>query len=180
MALTYLFCFLAGGLLIALAIASGSDGALEGGGFDGGDGQGGPFTVLLGTPFWSFGLCGFGLCGLLFTLLNPQATPLVSLLTAATTGLLLGWGVSVALHVLSGRRVDSLVRSTDLVGLEGRVTLPMDRHQRGYVELQVKGCRIRRPALSASDPLALNEQVIVLTSEETTLTVVRVDDLRRI
>lgn len=172
--ITYLFCFLAGSLLILLAIASGEDGDL-----DGGDGMGGPFSILLSTPFWSFGMAGFGLCGLLIHLIDPLLAPVLALLVAASTGLVLGFGASRTLHVLSGRRVNSLVCSEDLIGCEGRVTLSMDQRQRGLVEISVKGSRIRRPAVSGSEPLALNERVIVLSNEGNTLTVIRVDDLQR-
>jgi membrane protein implicated in regulation of membrane protease activity len=174
MLITYLFCFLAGSLLILLAIAAGDDGDLEGG-----DGAGGAFSILLSTPFWSFAMAGFGLCGLLIGLIDPLLAPALSLLVAASTGLVLGFGASRTLHALSGRRVNSLVCSEDLIGCEGRVTLPIDSHQRGFVEISVRGSRIRRPAVSSSEPLALNERVIVLSSEENTLTVIRADDLQR-
>ncbi|MFQ6538218.1 MULTISPECIES: hypothetical protein [Aphanothece] len=172
MVITYLFCFLAGSLLIVLAIASGADADL-----DGGDGMGGPFSILLSTPFWSFGMAGFGLCGLLISLIDPQLAPTLSLLVAASTGLLLGFAASRTLQLLGGRRVNSLVSSEDLIGCEGRVTLPMDPRQRGFVEVSVRGTLIRRPAVSTSEPLALNERVIVLSNEGHTLTVIRADDL---
>ena len=59
MLLTYLFCLLAGGVLIALSL-EGDSGANA-------DGAGGNLSLLFITPFWSFGLCVFGLCGLLLT-----------------------------------------------------------------------------------------------------------------
>ena len=62
---TYCFCLVAGGVLIALSLDN------DGGGFDG-DGMGGSLSLLFSTPFWSFGLCGFGLCGLLMSLLTPS------------------------------------------------------------------------------------------------------------
>jgi membrane-bound ClpP family serine protease len=172
MVISYLFCFLAGSLLIVLAIASEADGDL-----DGGDGMGGPLSILLSTPFWSFGMAGLGLCGLLISLIDPQLAPILSLLVAASTGLLLGFGASRTLRVLSGRDVNSLVSSEDLIGCEGRVTLPMDSHRRGFVEVSVRGTMIRRPAVSSSEPLALNDRVIVLSDEGHTLTVIRADDL---
>ena len=47
----YLFCLLAGMVLISLSLND-----------DGGvDGEGGPLSLLFSTPFWSFGLTGFGL-----------------------------------------------------------------------------------------------------------------------
>ena len=55
----YLFCLLAGMVLINLSLND--DG--------GGDGEGGALSLLFSTPFWSFGLTGFGLSGLLMQLL---------------------------------------------------------------------------------------------------------------
>ena len=66
MLLTYLFCLFAGGLLIALS--------LEGDGEADADGAGGNLSLLFSTPFWSFGLCGFGLSGLLLSLLTRSGT----------------------------------------------------------------------------------------------------------
>ena len=58
MLLTYLFCFAAGIALISLSLSD--DGAL--------DGEGGALSILFSTPFWSFGLTGFGLSGVLMRL----------------------------------------------------------------------------------------------------------------
>ena len=58
MTLTYLICLIAGALLVSLSLSEGeSDGGLDA------IGTGGVVTVLFSTPFWSFGLCGFGLSG---------------------------------------------------------------------------------------------------------------------
>ena len=73
MLLTYLFCLLAGGVLIALSL-EGDNGADA-------DGAGGNLSLLFSTPFWSFGFCGFGLCGLLLSLLSRNGTAVPKVMT---------------------------------------------------------------------------------------------------
>ena len=51
----YLFCLLAGAVLISMSLNEQGET----------DGEGGQLSILFSTPFWSFGLAGFGLCGLL-------------------------------------------------------------------------------------------------------------------
>ena len=104
----YLFCLLSGMVLISLSLND--DG--------GGDGEGGALSLLFSTPFWSFGLTGFGLSGLLMQLLVRNNGGWPTQLIALT----MGWGMGLAamrvLRVLGQREADSLVRSDDLVGLE--------------------------------------------------------------
>ena len=73
MLITYMLCLIAGGVLIALA--------LDGEGDLSGDGSGGNLTILFNTPFWSFGLFGFGFSGLLLTFLAPAGSWLPSIPT---------------------------------------------------------------------------------------------------
>ena len=157
----YLFCLLSGMVLISLSLND--DG--------GGDGEGGALSLLFSTPFWSFGLTGFGLSGLLMQLLVRNNGGWPTQLIALT----MGWGMGLAamrvLRVLGQREADSLVRSDDLVGLEGVVTLGMDTEQRGFVELSVKGILLRRPALSAHGALSVNTHVVVVNGEDHTLRV---------
>ena len=157
----YLFCLLSGLVLISLSLND--DG--------GGDGEGGALSLLFSTPFWSFGLTGFGLSGLLMQLLVRNSGGWPTHLIALT----MGWGMGLAamrvLRVLGQREADSLVRSDDLIGLEGVVTLAMDAEKRGFVELSVRGTLLRRPALSCEGALAANTKVVVVASDDHTLRV---------
>ena len=157
----YLFCLLCGLVLISLSLND--DG--------GGDGEGGALSLLFSTPFWSFGLTGFGLSGLLMQLLVRNSGGWPTHLIALT----MGWGMGLAamrvLRVLGQREADSLVRSDDLIGLEGVVTLAMDAEKRGFVELSVRGTLLRRPALSCEGALAANTKVVVVASDDHTLRV---------
>ena len=157
----YLFCLLAGMVLISLSLND--DGS--------GDGEGGPLSLLFSTPFWSFGLTGFGLSGLLMQLLVRDSAGWFTQLIALTMGAGMGLVATRLLRVIGRREADSLVRSDDLIGLEGVVTLAMDAEQRGFVELSVRGTLLRRPALSCKGALAPNTKVVVVASEDYTLRV---------
>ena len=157
----YLFCLLSGLVLINLSLND--DG--------GGDGEGGALSLLFSTPFWSFGLTGFGLSGLLMQLLVRNSGGWPTHLIALTMGGGMGMAAMRVLRVLGQREADSLVRSDDLVGLEGVVTLGMDGEQRGFVELSVRGTLLRRPALSCNGALAVNTKVVVVGSDDHTLRV---------
>ena len=157
----YLFCLLSGMVLISLSLNDA----------DSGDGEGGPLSLLFSTPFWSFGLTGFGLSGLLMQLLVRNSAGWVSQLIALTIGGGMGLAATQLLRVIGRREADSLVRSDDLIGLEGVVTLAMDAEQRGFVELSVRGTLLRRPALSCKGALAPNTKVVVVASDDHTLRV---------
>jgi membrane protein implicated in regulation of membrane protease activity len=157
----YLFCLLAGMVLISLSLNDA----------DSGDGDGGPLSLLFSTPFWSFGLTGFGLSGLLMQLLVRNSAGWFTQLIALTMGAGMGMVATRLLRVIGRREADSLVRSDDLIGLEGVVTLAMDAEQRGFVELSVKGSLLRRPALSAHGALSVNTHVVVVNGEDHTLRV---------
>ena len=157
----YLFCLLAGMVLISLSLNDDVSG----------DGEGGPLSLLFSTPFWSFGLTGFGLSGLLMQLLVRNSAGWFTQLIALTMGAGMGLVATRLLRVIGRREADSLVRSDDLIGLEGVVTLAMDAEQRGFVELSVRGTLLRRPALSCKGALAPNTKVVVVASDDHTLRV---------
>ncbi|AKN60479.1 nodulation protein NodD [Synechococcus sp. WH 8020] len=163
---TYSFCLVAGAVLIALSLDN------DGGGLDG-DGMGGNLSLLFSTPFWSFGLCGFGLCGLLMLILSPKDSGLPSLLVASAMGLAMGWGASHVLRLMSRREADTLIRNDDLVGQQGKITLTVGKEQRGFVELNVRGSLIRRPAFSNAGRLEEGTAVVVVASDQHTLRVDR-------
>ena len=157
----YLFCLLAGMVLISLSLNDDVSG----------DGEGGPLSLLFSTPFWSFGLTSFGLSGLLMQLLVRNSAGWFTQLIALTMGVGMGLVATRLLRVIGRREADSLVRSDDLIGLEGVVTLAMDAEQRGFVELSVRGTLLRRPALSCKGALAPNTKVVVVASDDHTLRV---------
>ncbi len=163
---TYSFCLIAGVVLVALSLDN------DGSGLDG-DGLGGNLSLLFSTPFWSFGLFGFGLCGLLMEILSSQDSGVLSLFVASAMGLGMGWGASYFFRLMSRREADTLIRNDDLVGQPGQITLTVAHHQRGFVELNVRGSLIRRPALSNSGTIEEGATVVVVASDEHTLRVDR-------
>ena len=165
--MTYLVCFLAGLVLISLSLDN--DGGAEG--------EGGNLSLLFSTPFWSFGLTGFGLCGLLMLVFSPQGSWLPPGIVALAMGLLMGWAATRMLRLLGRREADSLVRSDDLVGREGEISLAIETGQRGFVELSVRGSLIRRPASSSTQAsLAKGTRVVVTEAGSNTLQVEPLND----
>ena len=165
---TYLFCLIAGGVLITLSIAGEVDGDLDAAA---GIAEGGHAAVLFSTSFWSFGLAGFGLCGLLLQLFQGSTSSLFTLPLALLLGVGLGWAAAATLRVLARRDANTLVQANDVIGLEAAVTLPLTATQRGFVEFSVRGSLLRRAARSASRPLARGERVVILRLEGNTLIV---------
>ena len=164
---TYLFCLIAGGVLITLSIAGEADGDLGAPDIA----EGGNAVVLFSTSFWSFGLAGFGLCGLLLQLFQGSTSSLLTLPLALLLGAGLGWAAAAALRFLARRDANTVVQADDLIGVEAVVTLPLTNTQRGFVELSVRGSLLRRAARSASRPLARGDRAVILRSEDNTLIV---------
>ena len=166
MLLTYLFCLLSGGVLIALSLAGDSNSD----GFEG-DGEGGTLSVLFSTSFWSFSLSGFGLCGVLLTLIGRDGSGSASLTLSALTGIGMGLAAAKTLQLLGRRTADSSIRSADLSGQSGVVTLRVEPDQRGFVEINIRGSLIRRPAISTGQSLAKGTRIVVLQADHHTLEV---------
>ncbi len=161
LATIYWVCFLIGGVFVALAVVGGVDGVefefepdtdidLS----DKGDGRTSTstpprfrsskrgftlFDVVTSFKFWTFGLCFFGLTGLVLSHLRVSLSPLVVVVIAVAMGLLAGTAMSSILLSLRRRHADSLIRSDDLIGLTGTVEIPFDATSRGKVRLEVKG-----------------------------------------
>ena len=161
MLLSYLFCLTAGIALIGLSLSD--DGAL--------DGEGGALSILFSTPFWSFGLAGFGLSGVLMSIFVVESSWLPISLMALLVGLAMGIGATKTLAILGRREADSLVRSDDIIGMVGRITLAVEAGQRGFVELSVKGSLLRRTARCNSGPLEKHQTVVVveINAEDTSV-----------
>jgi len=135
--------------------------------------------LLLSLKFWSFGSCFFGLTGLVFTVLQPNLTPWIVLVLAIAMGLICGGGMAGILQALRQRRVDSLVRSNDLVGLLGTVELPFDAQSRGKVRMQVKGSMVDFVAhTDAAGGFAAGDRVVVVGTEQNRVWVVSEDSIR--
>jgi hypothetical protein len=184
---TYLFCLVAGGLLIgASALLGGKEADVGGHGADAhaGDADGGDahahdaghataWVPFLSMQFWTFALAFFGLTGTVFTLLD--LAPLVPTLVAALgLGLGSGTAVSYTLRKLRTDRVSSGVAQKDYVGRSGVVRLPISADSPGKVRVSVKEQVIDLIATTdEAEPLKPGEEVLVIQMNENRAQVVR-------
>ncbi|QFZ92416.2 hypothetical protein [Synechococcus elongatus] len=190
----YWFCFLFGGFFVALAAIGGLDSAFEAE-FDADidadfDAEMAPdvdadveapsdfdipepagdrrrfWLPITSFKFWTFGLCFFGMTGLVLQWISPGLPGFWQLALSIGMGLFLGTAIAAILRQLRHRQVDSLVRSTDLVGARGIVVLPFNAQSRGKVQLEVKNSVIELSACTDS-PLDFQrgDEVVVLRSE---------------
>lgn len=158
----YLFCFIIGGIFVALAALAGLDGVDFDHDFDPDievrdESQSNQeekiFTqtkrrrrITLWLPFltikfWTFGSCFFGLTGILLSLFTEMpefAIAFISLAVGAFCGTSMVW----VLRNLRRHQADSLIRPQDLMGVSGKVTIPFDSQSRGKVQLNLKGSMI--------------------------------------
>ena len=200
----YWLCFAIGGVFVLLAVLGGLDGVdFDTPDFDvhldtdmevvdPGDAPrdrwrmkrqttwGGIIGILSSLKFWTFGVCFFGLTGLVLSNLTVRLPVGMVAIAAVVMGLICGALVSGMLRVLRRRQADSLVRSNDLVGLTGTVELPFDQSSRGKVQLQVKGSRIELIAYT-DEPREFRpgDQVLVVGTEQEHLWVVSANSLNQ-
>lgn len=143
----------------------------------------GIFGILKSLKFWTFGLCFFGLTGLVLSSLGANLPAGVVAIAAMLMGIICGSLVAGSLRVLRRRQVDSLVRSADLVGMEGTVELPFDQNSRGKIRLLVKGSMIDLIAnTDDGQALQMGDRVLVVGTEQNRVWVVRStsEDLKNI
>ncbi|TVQ22873.1 MAG: NfeD-like protein [Leptolyngbya sp. DLM2.Bin15] len=163
MLLVYWICCLVGSLFVVLAAVGGLDGADFDSEFEIDVGvdrrdeeersplhrRRGLWLPIFSLRFWTFGVCFFGLSGILLS--ATEMTAATVLLTSVAMGVICGSIVAIALRQLGRRRIDSLVRSTDYVGLSGTVEIPFDANSRGKIQLQIRGTTLGVMALT-DDP----------------------------
>ncbi len=196
----YWLCFGIGGAFVLLAVLSGFDGIDFGDPdadihldidlelVDTGDRPSSVLTrqrarysfldVLKSFKFWTFGLCFFGLTGLVLSNLSTPLALTVITVISILMGISCGAIMAGSLRALQRQKSDSLVRTDDLVGLTGTVQLPFDKESRGKVRLQVKGSLIDSIAYTTDGiPLRLGDRVLVVGMERDRLWVVSANSL---
>ena len=186
MLVTYVLFFVGGSLLIGLSLFS-HDGDSIGSSIDTSsfisDGLEVPdslFAFLLSTKFWSFGLCSFGLSGLLLILTGMGSTlpSLFIMIISILTGFLIGYLAFITLKIISKRNVNSLISDDDLIGMPAVVKLPIDPERRGIVELSFNGTQLRRSAFSTSGRLSIGDEVVIISKYSNSLRVMKIEEFK--
>lgn len=184
----YLFCLVFGGLFVLLAAFAGLDGVDFDHDFDPDvelteepEPQTSRFTPaprrlwlpFLSLRFWTFGSCFFGLVGLGLSQITPPLPGNIILLLALVIGLFCGTTAVWVLRLLKKRNTNSLIRTQDLVGVSGVVTLPFNAQNRGKVRLSIKGSRVELIAYTEEPKdLRIGETVFVVGMEKNHIWVV--------
>lgn len=204
----YWLCFAVGGVFVLLAVLSGIDGIdfgdseFESPDFDFNIDQdievidvkersrlslfsprrtsrNGMFSFVKSLKFWTFGICFFGLTGLVLSNLTMPLPANLIAIASVTMGLICGALVAGSLQVLRRQQADSLVRVDDLVGLTGTVEVPFDKDSRGKVQLLIKGSMLHMIAYTDDvKALGKGDQVLVVGTEQNRLWVVSADNAR--
>lgn len=181
----YSFAMVLGGALLLISVIGGDssdldvDGDLDlDGGLDTDGGADAAAAKLLSFRSATYGLFGFGATGAVLTALGI-GTP-ISLGTAAAAGIAAIVLVNTTFGYL--KRTDSGARPGDetLVGLAGRVTLPMSARSAGTVVVERAARQVRLRALphtsASGDPSGWTQVVVVDMDGDTALVVPLEDD----
>jgi len=133
-----------------------------------------PFFSL---RFWTYALAMFGAVGWASTAFTntAQATVLVG---SIISGFVLGTIVATTMRIMTRASSDSSVRTEDLLGAQGKVTVPVHASTDGKIRLMLKGDSIDFLALSNDDrSLQPGEEVVVVAVENDRLRVIPKTDL---
>lgn len=191
MSIFYLVCLIVGGIFVFLAAFGGLDGIDFDNDFDAdidvkdeSQGEKTPrkpiWLPFLSFKFWTFGVCFFGLTGVLLNWLQPNLSQPITAIASATVGLICGTAVAWLLHSLRHDTVNSLIAADDLVGLSGTVEVPFDVNSRGKVRLEFNGSAMDLIAFTQeSRQFSRGEKVFVVGMEENRVWVVSEDALSK-
>ncbi|MEA5465996.1 hypothetical protein [Leptothoe sp. PORK10 BA2] len=105
-------------------------------------------NILTSFKFWTVGGFFFGLTGLSLGWVQPNWPASLIFITALIMGILLGSALATALRHLARRHADSLIRTEDFAGRVGIVELPFDSQSKGKVRLELRGSVLHMMALT--------------------------------
>jgi hypothetical protein len=126
------------------------------------------WQILSSFKFWTFGLCFFGLTGLVLS--RMQISDGLVLALAIGMGVAMGTGMAAALRYLYRRRVDSLGHIQDVVGRVGIIEIPFNSSSRGRVRFKVKGVVVDYTAFTEdADELTIGQSVLAVKFENNRL-----------
>jgi membrane protein implicated in regulation of membrane protease activity len=136
---------------------------------------------LRSIKFWTFGTCFFGLTGLVLTYTQSALGATLILLIALVMGFGMGTIASSLLLMMYRRQVNSLIQPDELVGVLGSVEVPFDKNSRGKIRIRHKDSIIEFSAFTNDPkPLAVGEQVVVISMENNRVWVVSDETLRHL
>ncbi|MEM8602396.1 MAG: NfeD-like protein [Cyanobacteria bacterium P01_H01_bin.121] len=123
--------------------------------------------------FWTFGTCFFGLTGLLLSQLAPTLSSSGILVFAIAMGLFCGTTMATTLRFLRGRRANSLIETSDLIGQVGSVELPFDPESRGKVRLNLRGVSVAFTAhTEEQQAFAIDDRAVIVNVDGSNVWVV--------
>jgi len=157
----YLICFIIGGIFVSLSALGGLDGAdfeleidhdfesdVEIVPYEDEDQEKKSFILwqkfltilpITSLKFWTFGLCFFGLTGLVFSFLKIVNSQLIIFILSLFVGLTCGISMVTVLRNLRKNQANSLLKSDDLAGLFGVVEVPFNQESKGKISINIQG-----------------------------------------
>lgn len=189
----YLFAAVVGWAFVAFFVffAGDTDADFDGGGLDldaevdldvdiavdGGTSLADTATDFLSFRSLVFFLAGFGLTGIVLDVLS--AGSILTFAAALALGVFALYLNTRLVRFLKRSGVSSDLRTADIVGVPGRVVLPIGSGRKGRITLNVGGRRLYLVALPFRDDadFAVGDNVVVIELEEGTALVSPLDDI---
>lgn len=132
---------------------------------------------FLSLRFWTYGLALFGGIGWALSALTPTASPTI-LGISLTVGVLMGTLAATLINVARRMSADSSTRTQDLLGVAGKVTVPVHGASEGKVRVLVRGDSIDFLALSNDNrSIPTGESVVIVAVENDRLRVIPQTDI---
>lgn len=129
-------------------------------------GEGGAWLPFLSLRFWTYLCAGFGITGLLLSLLT-HTDPGLAVWLAVGTGLVCGLMVSYIYRICQVTSTDSMTREKDILGCEAKVLVAIRDKQPGRIRVCVKGDWVDFIALSSDgSEIPVGEQAVIVAMED--------------
>ncbi|MCB0825823.1 MAG: DUF1449 family protein [Armatimonadetes bacterium] len=132
-----------------------------------------PFFSL---RFWTYAFAAFGVFGLFLTFTKFAPEPMAAMISAGA-GVLIGSLAAIAMRWINKSSVNSVVRESDFIGQEGKMSVTPRNGEPGKVRLEIKGEMIDMLAMPAEGfSVQQGEEVIVVGVDGTRVRVAKASD----